>query len=39
VLSNVFKKCMGFPKEEVIAATARDVLLKPEEVRMWFDHL
>lgn len=34
VLSKVFKESKGIPKEEVIAATARNVLFKPEEVRM-----
>ena len=39
VLSKVFKENNGFPDEDVIAATASNVSLKPEEVRMWFKHL
>ena len=39
VLLKVFKESNGFPSEDVIATTASNVLLKPEEVRMWFKHL
>ena len=39
VLAKVFKESNGFPNETVISETASDVLLKPEEVRMWFKHL
>ena len=39
VLSKVFKESNGFSDEGLIAATAKRVLLKPEEVRMWFKHL
>ena len=39
VLSDIFKECIGFPTEDVIDSTSKKVLLKPEEVRMWFEHL
>ncbi len=39
VLSETFKKCIGFPTDDVINSTARQVLLKPEDVKMWFQHL
>ena len=39
VLLKLFKESNGFPNDVVIDATASDVLLKPEEVRMWFKHL
>ena len=39
VLAQVFKDSVGFPTDEVIMATAEKVLLKTEDVRMWFQHL
>ena len=38
VLADVFKNCAGFPTDEVIEATAEKVLLKREDVNMWFQH-
>ena len=38
-LARLFKDSNGFPNDDVIDATASDVLLKPEEVKMWFKHL
>lgn len=39
VLSETFKKCAGFPSDNVISTTAKQVLLKQEDVKMWFQHL
>ena len=39
VLSATFTKCIGFPTDDVINSTAKQVLLKPEDVKMWFQHL
>jgi hypothetical protein len=39
VLAKVFKDSVGFPTDELINATAKKVLLKPENVRIWFQHL
>lgn len=39
VLSKVFGDSQGFPSDEKIVETAKTVLLKPEELRMWFEHL
>ena len=39
VLSATFTKCIGFPTDHVINSTAKQVLLKPEDVKMWFQHL
>lgn len=39
VLTEAFKNCAGFPTDEVIKATAEKVLLKPEDVKIWFQHL
>lgn len=39
VLSEIFKKWVGFPTDDVINSTAKQVLLKPEDVKMWFQHL
>ena len=39
VLSQVFKECAGFPTDEIISITAIQVMLKPEDVKMWFQHL
>ena len=38
MLLKVFKDSNGFPNDDIIDATASDVLLKPEEVKMWFKH-
>jgi hypothetical protein len=39
VLAQVFKDSVCFPTDEVISATAKKVLLTPEDIRMWFQHL
>ena len=39
VFTKVFKDSVGFPTDELINATAKKVLLKPEDVRIWFQHL
>ena len=39
VLAEMFKRSNGFPINDEISSAAKQVLLKPEEVRMWFQHL
>jgi hypothetical protein len=39
VLLKAYKSCTGFPSDVFINATAKEVLLKPENVKMWFRHL
>ena len=39
VLAETFKRSNGFPTNDEISSAAKQVLLKPEEVRMWFQHL
>ena len=39
VLLKAYKSCAGFPSDVFINAIAKEVLLKPENVKMWFRHL
>ena len=39
VLAKVFKYSVGFPTDELINATVKKVLLKPEDVQILFQHL
>ena len=39
VLLKAYKSCAGFPSDVFINATAKEVLVKPENVKMWFRHL
>ena len=39
VLVSVYKKYKNIPPDDVIRSTSENVLLPPEETRMWFEHL